>query len=164
MSPLRSAPYFDIPSDRPAEDDLPDPAPADAGPGAHDIAGAPRRWQWRTSDKIGMGTFSVTTVSAYLLWSMVQGQDDLRRDLRRVADEQRQYAVTQERMAETQRQISDRVLSHETQANVRFSDLDGRLNTVRRNQEDVARDLRDHDQRLRAFEAERAPTHRTPGR
>jgi uncharacterized membrane protein YhiD involved in acid resistance len=110
----------------------------------------------RTSDKIGMGTFSVASVSAYLMWSVVQGIDDLRQNVRGVADEQRNYAVTQERIQNTQREHYERFLAHETQAAVRISDLDGRLSSLRRTQEDQTRETRDHDQRLRVIETDRA--------
>lgn len=138
----------------------PGPAPADA-PTADDPLRRPRRrWRLRTSDGIATSTFGVATVSAYLIWSVVQGVDDLRVSVRALAEQQQLAAMTQERLSGTQREHHDRLLAHEAQTARGLADVDSRLVVLRRSDEEFARELRDHDQRLRAIEADRTAPRR----
>lgn len=140
----------------------PGPAPADAPPADYPMRRPRRQWKMRTSDGIGAGTFGMASVSAYLIWSVVQGVDDLRVSVRALAEQQQLTAVTQERLSGAQREHHDRLLAYEAQTARGFADVDSRLVVLRRTDEEFARDLRDHDQRLRAIEADRS-AQRRPG-
>ena len=145
----------------PAADASSDPVPTGQ---RDDVGGAPaprRRWQMRTSDKIGMGTFSVASVSAYLLWNMIQGIDDVRQGLRDVADAQRINSVTLERVGYVA-EHQERYAAHELQTLARFGDFEGRLVAARRSMEDMGREQRDQEQRLRVLETAAAPPRRAP--
>jgi hypothetical protein len=119
---------------------------------------AVRRWKLRLSDRLGMGTFSATALSAYLMWSVVQGFDDMRITMREQATAIQGILVTLERVQATQRDTHERYAAWETQSQMRFNDLDGRFSVMRRDQEDTVRLMRDHADRIRLLETDRHPT------
>lgn len=133
-----------------------EPAPTDTP--------AVRRWKLRLSDRLSMGTLSATGISAYLLWSVVQGFDDMRITLREQATAIQSINVTLERVQDNQRESNNRYLAWETQTGIRFGEIDGRLSVLRRDHEDAQRQARDHDARLRILETERRPIASTPRR
>lgn len=133
-----------------------DPAPTDST--------AVRRWKLRLSDRLGMGTFSATALSAYLMWSVVQGFDDMRITLREQATAIQSINVTLERVQSTQRDTHERYAAWETQSQMRFNDMDGRISVLRRDHEDASRLMRDHADRIRVLELERHPAAPAPRR
>lgn len=132
---------------------------SDGGPSARPV----RRWGMRFSDKLSMGTFSVATVSAYLLWTVIQTVDDLRIQTRHIADMQTTLSATLERVQTAERDLEARWAAHEIHEGARFGDYEGRLGALRRSVEDLDRGQRDNAQRLRIIESEGAVPRR-PGR
>jgi hypothetical protein len=153
--------YEPRPGASPADslDDL-DPA-AVAEPSPTDTPSV-RRWKLRLSDRLGMGTFGVGTLSAYLLWSVVQGFDGLRVTMQEQSRAIQSINMTLERVQDNQRESNNRYLAWESQTGIRFADIDGRLTVLRRDYEDSQRLMRDHDTRLRVLELEGLPPPAAP--
>lgn len=125
---------------------------------------AVRKWKMRLSDRLGVGTFSVGTVSAFLMWQVVQGFSSLQVTMQEQARAIQSINITLERVQDNQRESNNRYLAWETQTGIRFGEIDGRLSVLRRDHEDAQRLSRDHDTRLRTLELERHPPTTAPRR